>query len=211
MKKVIVILGLLLTALGCMVRETRHTLYLHPDGVLVWSVVEQQVRSDEKDPAERQAEETEYLLAAKLDLHPVAVAFRSLGSYKLTTTLVRDELPFHVVTEGRFASVATLAREILYRSGVPGDAYVITVGNQSTLVVKIWPDQADESAVDEDDPMLALLECWDEYRIVLTEGTFIEAEGFEIGEDGAMAWVAEPDEEAPEGEPLVLSLTWIVN
>lgn len=54
---------------GCLQKETHHSLYLSPDGKLVWNVLERDIRSDERDLAERMAEEQEYLDRLAAGLH----------------------------------------------------------------------------------------------------------------------------------------------
>jgi hypothetical protein len=211
MKKLIAVSALSLAALGCIDEEALHTLYLQPDGALTWVAVETQVRSDLDDPQERRQEEREFLESARAGRHPIAEALGSLGPARLETTILRDRRPFHVVTEAELGPVAGFAREVLWRLGVPGEAELVTTGSRRSLEITVWPDQANEDAVDEDDPLLALLSDWDDYRIVLTDGRFVAAQGFEISDDGTVARVVEAEEteeEPAEGEPLVLSLTW---
>lgn len=213
MKKIIAIAALSLAALGCIDEETLHTLYLGPDGALTWVASERHVRSTLDDPRERRQEEREFLEAARTDHHPVAEGLQSLGPARLETTILRDRRPFHVVTEAELGPVAGFAHEVLWRLGVPGEAKLVTNGSQRSLKITLWPHEADEDAVDEDDPLLTLLSDWDDYRIVLAEGRFVAAQGFEITEDGTVARVVEAKEvEAGPvgGEPLVLSLTWAV-
>jgi hypothetical protein len=207
MKKLIAVSALSLAALGCIDEEALHTLYLQPDGALTWVAVETEVRSTLDDPEERRQEEREFLESARADRHPVAEALRSFGPARLETTILRERRPFHVVTEAELGPVAGFAREVLWRLGVPGEAELVTTGSERRLEVTLWPDQADEDAVGEDDPLLALFSDWDDYRIVLTEGRFVAARGFEITDDGTVARPAD-EEEPAEGEPLVFSLTW---
>lgn len=213
MKKIIAIAALSLAALGCIDEDTLHTLYLGPDGALTWVATELHIRSTLDDPRERRQEEREFLEAARTDRHPVAEALLSFASVRLETTILRDRRPFHVVTEAELGPVAGFAREVLWRLGVPGEAELVTTGSRRSLEITVWPDPAAEDAVDEDDPLLALLSDWDDYRIVLTEGRFVAAQGFAITDDGTVARVVEAEEgeeEPAEGEPLVLSLTWTV-
>lgn len=213
MKKLIAVSVLSLAALGCIDEETLHTLYLQPDGALTWVAVETQVRSDLDDREKRQQEEREFLQSVRTERHPVAEALRSFGPTRLETTILRDRRPFHVVTEADLGPVTGFAREVLWRLGVPGEAELVTSGDHRSLEITVWPDQADEDAADEDDPLCALFADWDGYRIVLTEGRFVAAQGFEITDDGTVARVVEAkeaEEEPVGGEPLVLSLTWTV-
>lgn len=210
MKRWITVLALSVAALGCIEEEVLHTLYLQPEGDLTWIADERQVRSGLDDPAERRREEREFLAAARVDRHPVAAALASFTPGSLVTTLVRERRPFHVVTRAELGPADRFAREVLFRLGAPGDAELHAAGDQRTLEVTLWPEEADDEALSEDDPLLALVADADDYRIVLAEGRFVAARGFEISASGAEARPLEDPADPPEGEALVLSLTWIV-
>jgi hypothetical protein len=194
----------MLSSAGCLRKEVTHTVYLTPSGV-VWSTIEKDVRSDETDAAKAAAEEQDYVIAAGAGQHPVAVAFRRLGARSVTTTWLRRERPYTVVTEGRFADLRQLALAILRDAGAAGDAALVRDGCRATFTARVDVDSAPESsgqnAVD------ALLEDLDAYRFVLTEGRFVSADGFVIEQDGA---VARPDagKTAADGV-LTLMLAWM--
>ena len=78
-------------------------------------MIERDVRSDEKEPAARIREEQDYVLAARAGQHGVARAFRSLGAQSVTTTWLRRERPYSVMTEARFADVRQLSVAVLLR------------------------------------------------------------------------------------------------
>ena len=100
-------------------KETTHTLYLGPDGALTWVAAESNVHSDEADPGKRAAEDQSYIGPALLGAHPVARGLQALGPDTLVrTTVVREERPFHVITEARFAR-ADRALERLLRGQWP--------------------------------------------------------------------------------------------
>jgi hypothetical protein len=187
---------------GCLRKETRQTLYLSSSGV-VWSVLEQDVRSDEAAPDQRIAEEQDYFLSATAGTHPVARALRRLGAQSVQTTWLRNERPFSVMTTAHFAGATQLAQAILHDAQVRGDASLVRTGCQTTLTVSIdlgsIGDATDDSALRE------LLMAPADYRIVLTEGRFISADGFEIQDDGA---VAIPDGKSAKDGVLTLSLSW---
>ncbi len=56
--------------------------------------------------------------------------------------------------------------------------------------------------------MLELVEALDAYRVVLTEGRFVAAEGFAISQDGRAATLA--GQTPSTGSDQYVSLTWIV-
>jgi hypothetical protein len=90
-----------------------------------------------------------------------------------------------------------------------------TEEDRSRLLITIWPEADDEDQSSEDDEvegvsdeiaLAVLVEC----RIVLTEGRFVDAVGFEIVDGGRAVKLAEVDfDDEDSGKPLVLSLTWM--
>ena len=197
----LVVLAGVLSA-GCLQKEVAHTIYVSGSGA-TWSVIEKDVRSDEQVPARRIAEEHDYVLAARAGRHPVAQAFRRLGAQAVTTTWLREQRPYTVLTEGRFADLRALATAVLRESQARGDATLAREGTRSTLTVRI--DVTAENAGD-DDTLDALLADLGDYRVVLSEGRFISAVGFTIESDGA---VARPDvPKTPEDGMLILRLVW---
>jgi hypothetical protein len=188
---------------GCLRKEVTHTVYLDPSGV-VWSVIERDVRSDENEPAARIREEQDYFLAASAGTHGVAQAFRRLGAQKVTTTWLRRERPYSVMTEARFTDVRQLAMAILRDAQAQGDVSLLREGCQTRFNVRVDLESAADS--DDDSALGELLTDLETYRFVLTEGRFISADGFEILEDGSIA-VPDKKKTATDGV-LTLSLVW---
>ncbi len=56
MKHFIVITLAAVLASGCIVKETRHDLYLEPDGGLTWTVLETGIRAEGGKPEDRREE-----------------------------------------------------------------------------------------------------------------------------------------------------------
>jgi hypothetical protein len=195
--------GLVAAALcgGCLQQEVTESIYLTPGGV-VWSVIERDVRSDKQETAGRIREESDYFLAAAAGNHPVAQALRRLGARQVTTTWLRSERPYSVMTEGRFADIRQLATAIVRDAGAQGDATLVHEGCVTRFSMRVDLNTAtdpDDHAAD------ALIAELDSYRIVLTEGRFVSADGFRILDDA----VAMPDagKKAADGV-LTLALTW---
>jgi hypothetical protein len=205
MRMISVIGGVVVAAAcgGCLQKEVGQTIYLSPSGA-VWSVIEKDVRSDEKGAADRIREEHDYVLAAKAGQHGVARAFRALGAQSVTTTWLRRERPYSVMTEARFADVRQLAMAILQQAKIQGEATLVREGCRTKFAVRVNLESAPES--NDDSPLEALLADLETYRFVLTEGRFISADGFEILEEGS---IARPDlrKTARDGL-LTLALTW---
>ena len=193
---------------GCLVKEVRHTVYLGPSGAgpsgTVWSVIEKDVRSDEKVPADRILEEHDYVLAARAGDHGVARDFRSMGAESVTTTWLRRERPYTVMTEARFADVRQLTMALLRAAKAQGDVTLVRDGCRTKFGVRLDLEQSGDSK--EDRPLDALMDDLETYRFVLTEGRFISADGFEILDEGS---IAVPDKtKTPADGILTLALTW---
>ena len=54
-----------------------------------------------------------YVASVAAGQHPLAAALTALGGQSATTTWVRRERPYCVLTEARFASIRELAQTIL--------------------------------------------------------------------------------------------------
>jgi hypothetical protein len=189
---------------GCLVGETTHTLYLDPDGGVTWVVMEHAVRSDAQDDAERGREEDEFLGQAWKAEHPVARALESLGPSEMQVDVLRPRRPFTVVSEARFRAVDDLARAFLAGIGVRAEVRLERLGDQMHLALLL--EEGDEEGAEDSDVLLSLVGDADDYRFALTEGRFVDAEGFTVSEDGA---VAVPEADAcDEDDRCSLSLTW---
>ena len=199
----IVAVLVVLATTGCLRKEVTHTVYVSPAG-LTWSVIERDVRSDHAEPPAKMAEEQDYILGARAGRHPVALALRSLGATRVDTTILRSDRPFTVVTDARFMDPGELARALLRQAHVRGDATIERDGCERTL--RVWIDVDADQGEHADETASALLDGLSTYRIVLTEGRFLRADGFRIEEDGVVA-TPHPDVEPVDGI-LRVSLTW---
>jgi hypothetical protein len=212
----IIVLAAAATAAGCLQKETIHTIYLSPDGRATWAAVERDVRSDEKDPARRLAEEQRYILAAGNGEHGVARGLAALDPTRLRTHVVRGERPFLVVTVAEFGSIEFLAQRIVMRLGLPGEVALHQDGPVATLRVRIDAARAAEreeqgEGSSQNDPLGELLEELGAYRFTLTEGRFVAANGFELRDDWTVAVPVETPWDAivANGGILELSLSWL--
>ena len=207
-------------ASGCLIKETSHTAYLDPDGTLTWTVLEKDVHSDEMNKEAWLEEEREYLEQVARNEHAVARSLYELYPSFVDSRIVRGERPYIVLTTARFSTIDGLFQRMLDQWEVPGRAVLETRDGwgRFTLTLRVedlqdLEDEEEEGAEDEEvDPENEEKDCeiglWDLDRIVLTEGRFIEAIGFEI--DGSVAVPEEIDEEeiGQSGGELTLSLTW---
>lgn len=195
---------------GCLIKHTRHTLFLEPDGAVSWMVIEKDIRSVADDPAERDAQESEYLYLFTAGRHPIAVALERLGGVNLRTAWLRDRRPYATVTEADFASIATLIRELFTQLAVAGEVTVLHDGSRHELIATVLVGKADRDLPEGGEDLLALVEDAEAYRIVLTAGRFVDAEGFTLDEDDTAATLDEIVEEeiADRGGVLTLRLSW---
>ena len=193
----------LLASAACLQKDVTHTIYVSPTDV-TWSVLEKDVRSDERDAVKRTAEEHDYVLAAGAGRHPVAAALGRLGGTTVTATWLRRDRPYTVLTEARFADLRLLALSILHDVGAAGEASLERNGCRTTFTVRL--DIASLDHANDDAAAGALLEELDRYRIVLTQGRFVSADGFSIEGDGVVA-KADPNK-TPEDGVLTLILVW---
>lgn len=200
----VLIASCVLTA-GCLLKETTHTLYLDPDGAVTWSILEREVRSDNSAGHERAQEEGRYLQAVRSDEGALAEALRRLGGRRVRSTVLREDRPFAALTEARFPSARRMVTGLLEGFGLEGDVELLQAGDRMQFSLVFDTDQ--DSDISEDDPLVALIEDAERYRIVLTEGTFAEADGFVLDDSKTIATLA-LDEKS--GGRIALSLSWIV-
>jgi hypothetical protein len=196
------VVALAAAASACLRKEVNQTIYLAPSGV-IWTLLESDVRSDTKEPADRLREEHDYFLAASAGKHPVAEAFRRLGAQSVTTTWLRRERPYSVLTEARFPDVRQLAMAILRDARAQGDVTLVRDGCHTRFGLRVDLESAPESG---GGALAELLTDLDTYRFVLAEGRFVSADGFKVLEEGGVA-VPDAKKTAPD-DVLTLALTW---
>jgi hypothetical protein len=188
---------------GCLRQEVTHTIYVGPSSV-VWSAIERDVRSDHNVAADRLREERDYVLAVDTGMHPIANALQALGGRRVTTTWLRRERPYSVMTEGTFADARELVLAILREAHAQGDVALVTERCETRLGIRVDPESAPESNGDR--ALDGLVTDLAGYRFVLTEGRFKAADGFLIEDEGAVA-VPDP-KKVPVDGILTLALAW---
>ena len=207
-KAMLMLVGSGLLATGCLVDETTHGLYLHPDGGVTWTVRQEDVRSDsEERPTE---EEHAFLANVRAQRHAVALAFDLLAARRVETRILRDARPYTVVTRARFARIDRVLQDLLDGLCVRADVELHREGDEMRLSVDYSPDPTDDCESVREETLSALVEEPEHFRFVLTEGRFVEAEGFEIAHDGLLARGLSPSEEELETHHGMLSysLSW---
>ncbi len=209
-KTILMFVGAGLLATGCLVDETTHGLYLHPDGGVTWTVRQEDVRSDSEE--RRTAEEETFLANVRVERHAVALAFDLLAARRVETRILRDARPYTVVTRARFARIDRVLQGLLDGLCVRADVELHREGDEMRLSVDYSPDPTDDCESDREEILSALVQEPEHFRFVLAEGQFVEAEGFEIAHDGLLARGLSPSEEEVENHhgTLFYSLTWRV-
>jgi len=198
-----------LLASGCLVKDTTETIYLEPHGAVTWSVLEKDVRSDEKRAQDRAREENAFSAAAAAERHPIAIAFARLNAADVRTVIVRDRRPFTVLTEARFPRLDTLMAAFAAQAGARATS---ALDRRDGLVTWTWTISEDDSVERGDDgkEMSALADSFEGCRFVLSAGHFISAVGFELSHDRNVATLRIPDATHGTGpaDPLRFSLIW---
>jgi hypothetical protein len=194
-----------LASSACLASRTSHVLYLSPSGAVTWTVHDQDVHSDEADRSKRAQEEADFLRAIHNRTHGPLLALEALGGRNAASELTRTKRPWDAVTTAEFDRIDGLFASLLRELGIEGSASLSSNGDRTTLRVQ-W---AEGERGAEETPALALVEELDAYRVVLTEGRFVAAEGFEISSDGRMATPA-ADAMSRSTSDRHVSLTWTV-
>ena len=206
MKKLLILGAALALTTACLNHNDRHTFYLDPDGSVTWTVVQEEIRSDAADKLDRIREEREFLEAVDGGRHPVAGAFGQLGALSVKTQLVRAERPYTVVTEARFESIARALDEFLNRLDLVAEARLEAEDDRMRLTFSYREGEGQTDGSDDDELVESLLGVHETYRFVLTEGKFLEAEGFRLEADDTAAVLLEVSED--DNGTATHSLTW---
>jgi hypothetical protein len=200
-------------AAGCLQKEVTHTLYLSPNGAVRWTVDEAGVYSDKEDAGKRIAEEQGFIGPALIGEQATAQAFRVMGPDGLVrTTVVRDERPFHVITETHFFRADRAFERLLKGAGIKGSATLAVDGDRSSLRIRFDFSREPEPEQPQGGPVVQMLEDLDEVRFVLTEGKFIAGGGFDVPDRTkaviAREWIEAAAKAEEEKRSIELVLTW---
>ena len=207
------LLALLLSSLavvGCLKKEATHTLYLSPDGTVNWMAVEDNVHSDEEDAGKRFAEEQAYIGPAVIGGHSAAEAMKALGALgPITTTVVRDERPFHVITQARLPRIDAVASRLLDELGVKGRASFTTSDGSCSLIVVL---DFSKDVKENEGAVARLLQEADHLALVLSNGRFADSTAFDIT-DGVKAtvsqqWLKRAEQAIDARSSIEMRLTW---
>ena len=173
------------------------------DGSVTWVIEKSAIHSDEEDRDARDAQEAGFLARVRDGELDEELGLIAMGATGVRTDLLRDQRPFDVRVQGRFASLAEAFGGFL--TCLEGDSWLETRDGLTTWRFEVG---AEIEGCEDGDPGTLL--HGDDYEVVLSEGAFVEAIGFELS--GGVATMVpmedlDPDDTYPE-EPVVLSLTW---
>jgi len=212
-KRALMLIALAGLTMGCFEIPGKHVLYLDPDGDVTWTVLEEEIRFDAESPAARQRQEEDLLDRVAAGEHVAAVALSALYPRSLDSRVLREDTPQTVWTEASYPGIDLVYRNLFALMGMPAVVELDLEEDRTRLVITAWPgadeSESDGEEIDEEagEMLMALfMKC----RIVLTEGKFVSAKGFEIIDEGIAVQPVEVDtEEAEENNtPVTLSLTW---
>jgi hypothetical protein len=195
---------------GCLVKEADTTITIRLDGSGTWTIVDRDVRSAADAPADRLREETEFLDNVQAGQYEPALALDEIGCSEVSTQVTRGEWPYAAATECRFSDVGAVWQQLLDRSGLRGESSIETADGRRTW--RMWVDtsgDAKDEATDRTTPADVLLSD-NTLRFFLLHGRFIEATGFDLSDDGAVATmkaISGDEQEATHGVT-EFALTW---
>lgn len=210
----VMVAALPFVAAGCLLKDRTDTWYLEPSGVVTWSVLEKDVRSDAKAAADRQTEEGTYMSDVRNQVHPIARGFRALGAAEIRTKILRGSVPYSVVTEARFASLETMGQMLIARTGLSGSSILERDAVGATWTLTMRDPHAADTPEQNDQDLNALIEGLEGLKVTLIDGRFVAAgsQGFTISSDGRVATLlADKDDEKAfeDGNLIVKRLKWI--
>lgn len=192
---------------GCLLKDVSHTWYLDSTGAVTWVVIEKDVRSDAQAEADRRSEEETFYQDVLREVHPAARGFRALGAARLRTRILRSEVPFVVVTEGRFEGLEDVGQRIISMSGLAGTSVLTRDGASREWAFTIRDPHAEDTRPNED--VMALLGDLDTLQVVLVTGRFESAQLFELSADRRVAKLDKTQlNDLDENATMVLRLRW---
>ncbi len=200
----VAIMGLLSS--GCLLKKVDHTWYLEPtSGEVTWTVFEHDVRSDAKTFAERTVEELEYWNGVEATSHLMAQGLREFGALDVRTRVLRNRVPYSVVTDATFPTIDELGRRLIALTGLIGTSVLERDGDALQWTLSLRDPHAEEPSFSE--AVGTLTGDLDTLRVVLTDGQFDSALGFTLDSDRRVARFDEVDDQGDD-TMIVLQLRW---
>jgi hypothetical protein len=208
----IAIAAALLTA-ACLQKDTASTIYLRQDGSFDWVILEQNVRSDERDDSARLAEEARYLDGVSRGDSGMVDSLLNLGATDVRVRWLRSRRPYAVMTDARFDNLAAVFDRALAPCGVPYESAITETEGVTTwrLHIDVGPEgsRLDQGGGEDCGRSLDGLTDALDLTIVLESGTFTAATGFTIKGTDTAALDEKTIEERVKTTGIVkLSLSW---
>lgn len=209
----IAIAAALLTA-ACLHKDTTSTIYLRPDGSFDWVILEQNVRSDERDESARLAEEAKYVDAVSGGELDTVDGLLALGAEDVQVRWLRRTRPYAVMIDARFGNLASVFDRMLAPCGIPYESRLIESDGIATWTLRadvgLDGDRLEQGAGEGcGDGIDGLDGALGELRIVLESGSFTAATGFIIeGTDTAAVDEKTMEENVKSTGLVELSLSW---
>jgi len=203
-----------LLAAACLQKDTTSTIYLRPDGSFTWVILEQNVRSDERDDAARLAEEARYVDGVSRGDSDMINSLLVLGAEDVHVRWLRSARPYAVMIDARFDNLAGVFDRLLAPCEVPYESAITETEEVTTwrLRIDVGPEgsRLDQGGGEDcGDGLNDLTDALDELRIVLESGTFTAATGFIItGTDTAALDEKTIEEHVKSTGVVELSLSW---
>jgi hypothetical protein len=201
-------------AAACLQKDTTSTIYLRPDGSFDWVILEQNVRSDERDESARLAEEATYADAVSRGDSGMVNSLLALGAQDVHVRWLRGRRPYGVMIDARFDSLASVFDRVLAPCGIPYESRLSESQGVATWTLRadvgLDGDRLEEHAGEGCGEGLDGLDgALDDLRIVLESGTFTAATGFIIeGTDTAAVDEKTIEENVKSTGTVELSLSW---
>ena len=203
----------LLTA-ACLQKDTTSTIYLRQDGSFDWVILEQHVRSDERDESARLAEEAEYADAVSRGNSGLVNGLLALGAEDVRVWWLRSTRPYTVMIDARFDSLAGVFDRLLAPCGIPYESRVTESEGIATWALRADVGFDGGRLEESDGPgcgdsLDGLTDALDELHIVLEAGSFTSATGFMLQGTATAAVDEKAIEDRVKTTGVVeLSLSW---
>ena len=197
-----------LVSSGCLLKDTISTWYLDQDGRVTWSVIEKDVRSDATSGVESQNEEFAYITAVRAQNHPMARGLNELAPLELKTQIVHATAPFTVNTEARYERIDRLGTMLIARLGLVGSSLVTRDLEGTTWTFTVQDPNVATSAPEPDDDLSGLADTMEALKVVLRDGRFVSAEGFDLSRDRRVATIRDNEDQVRANGTLTLTLKW---
>lgn len=200
-------------AAACLQKDTTSTIYLRSDGSFTWVILEQNVRSDERDDDARLAEEASYVDGVSRGDSDMINSLFALGAKDVHVRWLRSARPYAVMVDARFDNIAGVFDRALATCGLPYESSVTEVDGVATWILRadvgVDGDRLTHDALEGCGNSLDGLDEALDFTIVLESGTFTAATGFTItGTDMAALDEKTIEEHVKSTGVVELSLSW---